>query len=112
MMRHPRQRFSPRQRDERGAISVWFATASLVMVILVGMTVDVGGKVEIYELIDQLASEGHAVIVVSSDLPEIISISDRVLVMRSGRFVSEHVGDDITEHSIVANAMGVAKGTS
>lgn len=50
--------------------------------------VDVGGKVEIYELIDQLASEGHAVIVVSSDLPEIISISDRVLVMRSGRFVS------------------------
>ncbi|MCJ1671658.1 sugar ABC transporter ATP-binding protein [Rathayibacter sp. VKM Ac-2929] len=74
--------------------------------------VDVGGKVEIYELIDQLASEGHAVIVVSSDLPEIISLSDRVLVMRAGRFVSEHVGDDITEHSIVTNAMGVAKGIS
>lgn len=44
MMTHPRQS-SPRQRDERGAISVWFATASLVMIILVGMTVDVGGKV-------------------------------------------------------------------
>ena len=41
MMRHPVRR----QRDERGAISVWFATASLVMIILVGMTVDVGGKV-------------------------------------------------------------------
>lgn len=41
MMRHPVRR----QRRERGAISVWFATASLVMIILVGMTVDVGGKV-------------------------------------------------------------------
>ncbi|MFT7711859.1 sugar ABC transporter ATP-binding protein [Clavibacter tessellarius] len=74
--------------------------------------VDVGGKVEIYELIDQLAADGNAVIVVSSDLPEIISISDRVLTMRAGRFVSEHVGDDINEQSIVANAMGVAEGTS
>jgi Flp pilus assembly protein TadG len=41
MMRHPVRR----QRDESGAISVWFATASLVMIILVGMTVDLGGKV-------------------------------------------------------------------
>lgn len=41
MMTHPVRR----QRDERGAISVWFATASLVMIILVGMTVDLGGKV-------------------------------------------------------------------
>ncbi|TGN65012.1 pilus assembly protein [Nocardioides eburneiflavus] len=45
MMRHPAQKLLRRQRDERGAISVWFATASLVMIILVGMTVDVGGKV-------------------------------------------------------------------
>lgn len=70
--------------------------------------VDVGGKVEIYELIDRLASEGHSVIVVSSDLPEVISIADRVLVMKSGQFVSEHTGDDINEHSIVASAMGVS----
>jgi ribose transport system ATP-binding protein len=74
--------------------------------------VDVGGKVEIYELIDRLASEGHSVIVVSSDLPEVISISDRVLVMKAGQFVSEHTGDDINEHSIVASAMGVSKGTA
>lgn len=73
--------------------------------------VDVGGKVEIYELIDQLAAAGHAIIVVSSDLPEIISLSDRVLVMRQGRFTSEHMGSDINEHSLVASAMGVAKGT-
>jgi ribose transport system ATP-binding protein len=73
--------------------------------------VDVGGKAEIYGLIDQLAAAGNAIVVVSSDLPEIISLSDRVLVMRNDRFISEHVGDDINEHSLVASAMGIAKGT-
>lgn len=74
--------------------------------------VDVGGRVEIYRLIDRLASEGNSVIVVSSDLPEIISLSDRVLVMRAGRFVGSFEGDDINEQTLVASAMGVAEGQS
>jgi ABC-type sugar transport system ATPase subunit len=74
--------------------------------------VDVGGKAEIYGLIDQLAADGNGIIVVSSDLPEVISLSDRALVMRNGQFISEHVGDDINEHSLVASAMGIAKGTA
>lgn len=76
--------------------------------------VDVGGRAEIYGLIDRLAASGQAVVVVSSDLPEIIALSDRVLVMRNGRINSEHTGDDIEEHALVASAMGVsrdAKGT-
>jgi ribose transport system ATP-binding protein len=72
--------------------------------------VDVGGRVEIYRLIDRLASEGHSIIVVSSDLPEIISLSDRVLVMRAGRFVGSFTGADINEQTLVASAMGVAEG--
>jgi ribose transport system ATP-binding protein len=74
--------------------------------------VDVGGKVEIYQLIDRLASQGKAVVVVSSDLPEIISLSDRVLVMRAGTIVSSHTGADINEESLVAAAMGIKEGTS
>ncbi len=74
--------------------------------------VDVGGKAEIYGLIDGLAAAGNAVVVVSSDLPEIVSLSDRALVMRNAQFISEHTGDDINEHSLVASAMGIAKGTS
>jgi len=74
--------------------------------------VDVGGRSEIYGLIDELAAAGNAIIVVSSDLPEIISLSDRVLVMRAGRILSEHTGDDINEHSLVASAMGIAEGKS
>jgi ribose transport system ATP-binding protein len=69
--------------------------------------VDVGGKVEIYQLIDRLAAEGKAVVVVSSDLPEIISLSDRVLVMRAGAVVANHTGAAITEHSLVTSAMGL-----
>ncbi|WP_248151913.1 sugar ABC transporter ATP-binding protein [Microbacterium aoyamense] len=72
--------------------------------------VDVGGRVEIYRLIDRLASEGHSIVVVSSDLPEVISLSDRVLVMRAGRFVGSFEGDDINEQTLVASAMGVAEG--
>ncbi|WP_171814548.1 sugar ABC transporter ATP-binding protein [Arthrobacter dokdonensis] len=74
--------------------------------------VDVGGKVEIYELIDRLAAQGKAVIVVSSDLPEIISLCNRVLVMRSGNVVSSHTGVEINEESLVASAMGITEGKS
>lgn len=73
--------------------------------------VDVGGRVEIYRLIDRLAGEGNSIIVVSSDLPEIISLSDRVLVMRAGRFVGDFEGADINEQTLVASAMGVSEGT-
>lgn len=71
--------------------------------------VDVGGRAEIYGLIDRLAASGQAVVVVSSDLPEIIALSDRVLVMRNGRFNSEHTSGDIEEHALVASAMGVTR---
>ncbi len=74
--------------------------------------VDVGGRAEIYALIDQLAAAGNAIVVVSSDLPEIIALSDRVLVMRGGRVAAEHVGADITEESLVASAMGMEKHAS
>ena len=50
--------------------------------------IDVGAKAEIYELIERLAAEGRAIIVVSSELPEVIRVSDRVLVMREGRIAA------------------------
>lgn len=73
--------------------------------------VDVGGRAEIYGLIDKLTGGGAAVVVVSSDLPEIIALSDRVLVMRNGHVVAEHIGDEIEEHALVASAMGVSHGS-
>jgi len=67
--------------------------------------IDVGAKAEIYDLIEKLAAEGRAIIVVSSELPEVIRLSDRVLVMREGRIAAELSGDDITEGQIARNAI-------
>ena len=72
--------------------------------------VDIGAKSEIYRLIDSLARNGVGVIVISSELPEIVGICDRVLVMREGRIVGEVGGTGhppITQENIVAIATGV-----
>ena len=51
--------------------------------------IDVGAKLAVYELMRQLAAEGVAILMVSSELPEVIGMSDRILVMRDGRLVGE-----------------------
>jgi ABC-type sugar transport system ATPase subunit len=67
--------------------------------------VDVGAKTEIYRIINQLTADGVAVVLVSSDLPELVAMSDRVVVMRQGRVVAEMSGDRIDEHSILEHAL-------
>jgi ribose transport system ATP-binding protein len=67
--------------------------------------VDIGAKVEIYDLVARLASEGKAVLVVSSDMPEIIGLSDRVLVMRQGRLSGEFTRDQITPEGLLNAAL-------
>lgn len=62
--------------------------------------IDVGAKADVYRLIDNYAEAGHAVVVVSSDLTEIIGISDRVYVMREGRIAAHLSGSEITEENI------------
>lgn len=67
--------------------------------------IDVGTKSEIYNLIEKLAQAGNAIIVVSSEMPEIIRVSDRVLVMREGRIVANLEQDDISETQIAYHAI-------
>jgi ribose transport system ATP-binding protein len=69
--------------------------------------IDVGAKSQIYQIIDKLARVGVAILVISSELPEIVGIADRVLVMRDGRIVGEVTGAPdapITQESIMALA--------
>jgi len=68
--------------------------------------IDVGAKAEIHRLMRRLADEGKAIIMISSDLPEVIGMSDRVLVMRRGEIVAEFDREDATEQAIVAQAAG------
>lgn len=73
--------------------------------------VDIGAKSEIYRLIDELARRGVAVLVISSELAEVVGICDRVLVMREGRLVGEVGGESgraMTQENIVALATGAA----
>ena len=70
--------------------------------------VDIGAKQEIYQLLEQLAAEGKAVVFVSSEMEEIIGISDRVLVMHEGRLAGQLSGKDVTEESIMRLATGGA----
>lgn len=69
--------------------------------------IDVGAKVEVYEIITRLAREGKAVILVSSELPEVLSLSHRVLVMRQGVVVRELDPDRATQEEVLTHAMPV-----
>jgi L-arabinose transport system ATP-binding protein len=65
----------------------------------------VGAKAEIYGIVDDLARDGVAVLVISSDLPEVLGLSDRILVMQEGRITGELDRADATEERILALAM-------
>lgn len=71
--------------------------------------VDVGAKAEIHALIRREADRGAAVLVVSSDLPELLALSDRILIVRDGRIVGELAGDDATESAVIRLAAGHAQ---
>lgn len=68
--------------------------------------IDVGAKYEIYQLMNELTQQGMAVIMVSSELPEILGMSDRVIVMAGGRFLGEFRRKDATEEKVMQLATG------
>ena len=68
--------------------------------------IDVGSKQEIYQVMVDLLREGKAIIMVSSDMPEVISMSDRVLVMKRGEMVAELIADQVTEENILTYSIG------
>jgi D-xylose transport system ATP-binding protein len=68
--------------------------------------IDIGAKLEIYEIINQLTDAGKAVVLVSSELPELIGMSDRILVLHEGRIAGEFSRADSTQERLLAAAMG------
>ena len=69
--------------------------------------IDVNAKFEFYKIITRLSQEGKAVLMISSDMPELVSISDRLLVIRNGQITSILEADEISENSIIRHALGV-----
>lgn len=69
--------------------------------------VDVGAKVEIYNIINELAQKGVGIIMISSEMTEIIGMCDRAIVMRQGEITGEFTNQEITENTMIKAAMGV-----
>jgi D-xylose transport system ATP-binding protein len=68
--------------------------------------IDVGAKYEIYNLMNQLVEQGVAIIMISSELPEVLGMSDRILVMSEGQFVREYDWREATQEKIMLAATG------
>jgi ribose transport system ATP-binding protein len=70
--------------------------------------IDVGSKAEIHKLIARLAEAGIAVLVISSEMPEIMGVSDRIIAMREGRITGVFEGEQITEENLITAIAHVA----
>ena len=67
--------------------------------------IDVGAKVEVYELINQLTADGKAVVMVSSEMPELIGMSDRILILSNGQLAGEFDSKHATQEQLLQAAM-------
>ncbi len=94
--------------QQKVVLGKWLYAGSEVLIFdepTVG--VDVGAKTEIYRMMDELARQGKTILMISSDNPELISVCDRVGVMRNRRLVTILEGEQITEEAILRCSMGV-----
>jgi ribose transport system ATP-binding protein len=66
--------------------------------------IDVGAKAEIYQLLNQYTAKGMGIVMASSELPEVMAMSDRILVINQGRFTAEFTRDNVSEHEIMSAA--------
>jgi rhamnose transport system ATP-binding protein len=93
--------------QQKVVLAKWLATAPRVLIVDEPTRgIDVGTKAEVHRLMSELAAEGVAVVMVSSELPEVLGMADRVLVMREGRIVAELSRAEATEDSVMFAAMG------
>jgi ABC-type sugar transport system ATPase subunit len=92
--------------QQKVVLARWLATNPRLLVLDEPTRgVDVGAKAEIYRIIDDLAHEGVAVLVVSSELPEVLGLADRIYVMANGGIAGELARSDASEEAILALAM-------
>ncbi|MEU1800681.1 sugar ABC transporter ATP-binding protein [Streptomyces sp. NPDC019937] len=97
--------------QQKVVIGKWLLADSKVLILDEPTRgIDVGAKVDIYQLINELTASGHAVLMISSDLPEVLGMSDRVLVMAQGRIAGELTAREATQDAVMALAVKDVKG--
>jgi rhamnose transport system ATP-binding protein len=95
--------------QQKVVLSKWLATnPTLLIVDEPTRGIDVGTKAEVHRLLSEQAARGMAVLMVSSDLPEVLGMADRILVMREGRLVAEVSHEEATQERVMTAAAGAA----
>ena len=89
--------------QQKVVLSKWlFADPQVLILDEPTRGIDVGAKYEIYSIVNELAAQGRAVIVISSEMPELLGMSDRIYVMNEGRFVGEMPTSEASQEKIMA----------
>lgn len=96
--------------QQKVIIAKWLATQPRVIILDEPTKgIDIGSKAAVHEFMAELAAQGLAVVMVSSEIPEILGMSDRVIVMREGRIAAEYEGADLTPERLVRAAAGISE---
>jgi ABC-type sugar transport system ATPase subunit len=98
--------------QQKIVLAKWLAASSQILILDEPTRgVDVGAKAEIHALVGELATRGTAIIVISSELPEVISLSDRIVVLRNGRMAGEIPRREATEDAVLRLMAGIGEPT-
>jgi rhamnose transport system ATP-binding protein len=94
--------------QQKVVIAKWLATKPRVIILDEPTKgIDIGSKAAVHEFMAELAAQGLAIVMVSSEIPEILGMSDRVVVMREGRMVGEFPREGLTPEKLVRAAAGI-----
>ena len=92
--------------QQKVVLAKWISTRARILIVDEPTNgVDIGAKDEIHKILRRLAEEGTAVMVISSELPEILSVSDRIVVMRRGRITAQMDNEAVTQEAIMQKAL-------
>ncbi len=92
--------------QQKVVLAKWLATRSEIVIFDEPTRgIDVGAKIEVYQLMNELVRQGAGVLMISSELPEVLAISDRILVMRQGRVTGEFLRHEATAEKVMAAAL-------
>jgi rhamnose transport system ATP-binding protein len=93
--------------QQKVVLAKWLASGPRVLILDEPTRgIDIGAKVEVHRLISELAASGLAIILISSDLPEVLAMSDRIVVLHEGRVTAEISRDQATQERVMFAATG------
>ena len=93
--------------QQKVMLSKWLNTRPQILILDEPTRgIDVGAKAEVHHIINELTAQGLGIILISSDMPEIMAMSDRILVMREGRQMGIFTREEATQEIILTAAMG------